>query len=103
MGKVTSINKGRFLGSYSEAQNSERIPDAVYFVTGVMVSMVVPQIIYSVYGGFVPLIAFVCSSLTGFFLGLAVYRFSANRIISCVGTGTVPQAPSGEAVRLKAA
>ena len=103
MEKVTSINKGRFLGSYSEAQDSERIPDAVYFVTGVLVSMVLPQIIYSVYGGFVPLIAFACSTFAGVFLGLVVYRFSTNRSISCVGTGTVPQAPPGEAVRLKAA
>jgi hypothetical protein len=103
MGKVVSINKGRFLGSYSEAENSQRIPDAVYFVAGVLVSMVYPQIIYSVYGGFVPLIAFVCSALTGFVLGVVVYRFSPHRIISCVNTGTVPQAPPGVDVRLKAA
>jgi hypothetical protein len=103
MGKVTSINKGRFLGSYSDAQKSERIPDAVYFVTGVMLSIVLPQMIYSVYGGFVPLIAFVSSTLTGFFLGLVVYRLSPERRISCVATATVPQAPSGEPGMPKAA
>jgi hypothetical protein len=103
MGKVVSINQGRFLGSYIEAENSERRLDALCFFTGVMVSMVLPQIIFSVYGGFVPVIAFVCSALTGVLLGFVIYRFSPHRTLSCVGTSSVPQAPSGVAVRLKAA
>ena len=103
MGKIASINEGKFLGSYAEAGSKEWIPDGIYFAAGVVITVALPQLFYSVYGGIVPLVAFLGSSLAGLTLGLIIRRLAPYTITSCVGMGTVPQAPPEEEVRSKAA
>lgn len=103
MRNVVSINKGKFLGYYSEAQNSEWIPDEAYFFTGVLFSLALPQIICSVYGGIIPLLAFATSTLAGVIVGVTIYLQFPHRVTSCVSTRIVPEAPLSEAVKPKAA
>jgi hypothetical protein len=103
MKKVVSINNRRFLGAYDYAQKSERIPEDIFFFSGVIFSMALPQGIYSVYGGFISLIAFVGSALAGSLWGLVRYRRLPRRIISCVDMGTMPQAPKSKDINQKLA
>jgi hypothetical protein len=98
---VFSINKRKFLGSYCEVQNSERIPEEAIFFTGVILSVVLPEIIYCVYGGPVPPIVFAGVALVGTLLGVASYHQQPYEPISCVRTGSVPQAPPSGSVKLK--
>jgi hypothetical protein len=92
MGKVISINSRKFLGNYY-AQSSNSIPDEVAFFAGIIMSQVLPELVCSVYGGLVLLVAFTCTAFTGTIGGLVMYYKSPFRIISCVSTRTVQQAP----------
>jgi hypothetical protein len=106
---VVSINSRKFkdrnvLGITLSSQNSGYIPDKAFFFTGILSAMVLPEGIYSAYGGLVPLIAFAGCALTGVTWGLIRYYILPYRITSCFSTGTVPQSPPGEdTMRKKAA
>jgi ammonia channel protein AmtB len=97
------INSKKFLGAYSEAQNSERIPDGVFFSTGVIFSVVLPQIIFGAYGGSVSLAILAASLLVGVVLGLIMYYRYRYQVPSCVAYGDVPQAPPREDTQKKKA
>jgi len=108
MNNVISIDRRsknrKVLGITLSAQNSGYIPDEAFFFTGILLSIVLPEGIYSVYGGIFPLTAFAGCALAGLIWGLIRYYISPYRIISCVSTGTVPQSPPGEdTMRKKAA
>ncbi len=103
MKKVVSINNKRFLGAYDYAQNSERIPEDVFFFGGVLFSTALPEGLYIIYGGLIPLIAFAGSALIGGIWGLARYRRTPGQLVSCVETGTMPQAPQSKTINLKRA
>ncbi|HEX8473046.1 MAG TPA: hypothetical protein VF666_03370 [Pyrinomonadaceae bacterium] len=90
------MSSKRFLGAYLDAQISERIPDEVFFFTGVIFTVVLPQTIYCAYGGIVSPMMFAANALVGSLLGWAMHRQSPNPIPSCVRTGTMPQAPPSE-------
>lgn len=103
MKKVVSINHGKFLGSYIDAQNSVWVPDETYFFIGVLFSMVLPQIIYCIYGGLIPLLAVVSNASVGYFLGWTIYHRFPHRITSCFNAETEQQAPPDEGTKSKAA
>jgi hypothetical protein len=107
MNNVISINNrksnGNFLGDYRYARNSERIPDEAIFFAGIIMAKVLPELFYSVYGGIIPLTAFVGTAAAGTICGLLMYYQFPFRIISCVDTGTVPQTPQSESSPLKKA
>jgi hypothetical protein len=103
MDKVVSINNRRFLGAYCEAQNSERIPEEAFFFTGVILTVVLPEIIYCAYGGPVSPILFTGCALAGTLLGVAKYHQLLHQLISSVRTRTVPQAPPSGGITLKKA
>jgi VIT1/CCC1 family predicted Fe2+/Mn2+ transporter len=109
MNNVVSINKRRsnerkFLDAYSDAQTKERIPDDAFFVAGVILSMILPEGIYSFYGGIVPLAAFVATALAGTILGVTMYYTAAFSFISYFSKSTVLQSPpSRDTMKKKAA
>jgi hypothetical protein len=103
MNNMVPINSKKFLGAYSDAQNSERIPDEAVFFTGVIFFVVLPQIINIVYGGFIPLVVFAGSALVGSILGLVMYNRFPYRMPTCLRSGNVPQAPPSEGVAKKKA
>lgn len=102
MNNMVPINSKKFLGAYSEAQNSERIPDAVLFSTGVIFSAL-PQIIFGAYGGSLSLAILAASLLVGVVLGLIMYYRYPYQVLSCVEYGNVPQAPPRESTQKKKA
>ena len=103
MSNVVALNSRRFLGAYCEAQNSKSIPEEVFFFTGVILTIVLPQIIYSAYGGLVILFMFAGVALAGTFLGVAMYYQLPYKLISFAKMGTVPQAPPSGSNTLKKA
>lgn len=102
MKNVISIHRKKFLGAYVNTQDRRRIPEAAFFFTGVILSVVLPETIFCAYGGLPGLIWFAGSALTGSLVGLALYQ-SPHQILSCVRTDTMPQAPSSNSVGLKRA
>jgi hypothetical protein len=102
MGKVISINSRKFLGNYY-AQSSDNIPDEATFFAGIIMVHVLPQLICSVYGGLASLITLTGTGLVGIIWGLVMYYKFPFEVISCVSTGTVPQAPPSSNKTLKKA
>lgn len=102
MSKIISINDKKFLGSYY-ARSNDNIPDEAVFFAGIIMAHVLPQLVCSVYGGPVFLIAFTGTGLVGIIWGLVMYYKLPFRVISCFSTGTVPQAPPGGNKTLKIA
>jgi hypothetical protein len=100
MGKVISINSRKFLGSYY-ARSSDNIPDEAIFFAGIIMALLLPQLVCSVYGGLVFLFAFTGTALAGTLWGLVMYYKYPFKVISCVNTGTVLQAPPGSNKTLK--
>ena len=102
-GNVVSINSYKVLGMYLNALERERIPEEVYFVVGVIFSLVLPQFIYSLYGGFPAVAAFAASGLAGLALGFAKYRRSPYWPNSFFGLEAVPRTPRSEGGSLRKA
>jgi hypothetical protein len=102
MSKVVSINNRKFLGDYY-ARSSNNIPDEAVFFAGIIVAKVLPELICIVYGGLIPLIAFTITAISGTTWGLVKYYKFPFETISCVNTGTVPQAPPSESKALRKA
>lgn len=75
MSNIVSINRDNevsFLGAYIEAQNNQRIPEEVFFVAGVILTVGLPESFLVIYGGLIPFIVFASSLLAGAGLGLAI-------------------------------
>jgi hypothetical protein len=96
--KVVPIHTRRFLGAYSHAQDNERIPKTALFIAGAFLTVALPQIICTAYGGIIPFIAFASSASVGSIIGLIMYRQMPYQIPSCVGTRHAPRTPSTEEV-----
>ncbi len=82
MSNVISINKGNkrsndFLGAYIEAQNNQRIPEEVFFAAGAILTVGLPEFIFSIYGGLIPFFVFASSLVAGVGLGLANYYYKS--------------------------
>lgn len=93
MDKVVSINRDMFLGWYSDAQYSERIPEVVAFVVGVISTVGLPQLILSVYGGVITFVVLAGATLVGTLIGLVVYQQVPYQLPHCVDAVTVAQSP----------
>jgi hypothetical protein len=92
MNNLVSINRGKVLGDYIDAQFGETTEDA-YFYAGVLLSVVLPQYALSVYGRFFPMIAFAITGLVGLTLGLARYYWFPYQSLSCVDSKAVTRIP----------
>ena len=103
MDKVVSIYHRRFLGAYRYAQDCEAIPDEILFLTGVLFTVGLPQLVFFVYGGVTPLIAFAVSAVVGSIWGLVLFYLFPYQIPSCINSGSVRQAPPREDTRRKKA
>ncbi len=102
MVKVVSIKRRRELRIYYDAGKNNRIEDT-FFLIGFILTAILPEIIYSAEGGPILAIAFTGIALVGSIWGLVMHYKSSSPFVSCVGTGTVPEAPPGKDIRPKAA
>ncbi len=101
---VVPIHTRRFLGAYSNARDGERVPETVLFFAGVFLTVGLPEIICTAYGGIIPFIAFAATASAGSLLGWAIYRQTPYTFASCAGTRDAPPADSGQdGARKKAA
>lgn len=89
MGKVVSIFRGRFLRYYSPGSKFRTILDEVFFVLGVLGTMVAPQVVYCALGGPVSPSVFVICAQAGVIVGLVKYIRPAT-IPSIVEAQTAP-------------
>jgi hypothetical protein len=110
MSNVVSIDKhstghgDSFLGEYIESQNNQRIPEVVFFVAGAILTIGLPELYFSIYGGLIPFFVFAGCLLSGAGLGVGVYRFRSPYQILAINGRTVSQVtPSKEDTTKKAA
>jgi hypothetical protein len=96
--KVVSIQSRIFPGAYIYARKNERIPETVLFMAGVFLTVALPQIICTAYGGIIPFIAFATTASAGSILGLVMYWQTPDRIASFVGTRNAPRTAASEEV-----
>jgi hypothetical protein len=101
MSNLISINRGSFLGAYRDSQNGKFNPDEVFYITGLVLSSVLPEIIYCIYGGVAPIMVFGGSLLVGSTWGFIMYRRMPYPFISCVSRKTAQHAPPSESRKLK--
>lgn len=102
MNKVVPINRKRkrVLGAYINAHNAEGISEDIIFFIGVFFSTVLPQIIFSAYGGAIPLIVFGCIAVGGTLWGLAMRRRTPAWDASCFIAPALPQpVPDEDTIR----
>lgn len=90
--KIDRENKNGFLGAYIEAQNNQRIPEEVYFVAGVVLTVGLPEIFLTIYGGLIPFIVFASSLAAGAGLGSAFNHYRSPYQSLSLGRGTAPRA-----------
>lgn len=100
MKKVTSINRGKFLGAYCDDARNERIPEQILFAAGVLLLVGLPQFIFGIYGGVAPIIAFAGSSSVGFIWGLLRYARVPDQL-SIADTGFAAQSPPRKDGKMK--
>lgn len=73
MGNVVSFYRGKFLRYYIPRTRFQITLEETLFVLGVLVTIVVPQIVYCVIGGPISPWIFVVSAQTGVIVGLVKY------------------------------
>ena len=101
MSNVISINKGNkrsndFLGAYIEAQNNRRIPEEIFFVAGAILTVGLPEFIFSIYGGLIPFFVFASSLLVGAGSGLANYYYRSPYLTLSLSDRAGLQVPPGK-------
>jgi hypothetical protein len=84
MSNVVSINRGKVLEAYLDAQGVGLDNEDAYFYVGVLSSLVLPQYVLFVYGGFLALTAFAITGVVGLTLGVARYYWLPYRLVSCL-------------------
>jgi len=101
MGDVVSINTKKFLGGYCSAQEQRRFPEDGFFLTGVVLTVVVPQIAYCANGGPISPWVFVAGAAAGTILGLIKFNRPVAVVASCVGARTAQVPRDGSIPRRK--
>jgi hypothetical protein len=103
MSNLISINKGSFLGDYIDAQNNQRIPEEVFFVAGVILTVGLPGYFNSVYAGLIPFLVFASTFLIGAGLGLAAYFYTLPYQIISLDKEAMPEASTSKSDTTKKA
>jgi hypothetical protein len=103
MTNLVKLNDKKFLGSYIETQQQQRIPDGLFFFTGVVLTVALPQIICAASGGAILTAALAGTVVAGSIWGGVKYRRGQPRMVSCVDSSSIPRGPIDESPRRKAA
>jgi len=89
MGKVVSIDRGKFLGYYTSRQKESTALGGL-FLLGVLATIVAPQVFYCAIGGPVTPWVFVVSAQAGVIMGLVKYIWPPAPPVSVVDSQTEP-------------
>jgi hypothetical protein len=96
-------NRNGFLGGYVEAQNNRFIPEELYFVAGVILTVGLPEIFFTIYGGLIPFIVFGSIATAGAGLGWAFNRYRAPYQSLSLRKGPAPNVHASRNDRTKKA
>jgi len=88
MNNVVTINRGKFLSSYSKTQKVRRFPEQVYLLGGVILWVVLPKLVYVEYGGPVSLTMFSTLTFAAIVLGVTIYRYLPPKPLSILDKDT---------------
>lgn len=88
--KLNRENQSGFLSRYLEAQNNRFIPEELYFVAGVILTVGLPEIFFTIYGGLIPFIVFGSIATVGVGLGWAFDRYRAPYQSLSLRKGSAP-------------
>lgn len=99
MNNVVSFNKDKngsrdLFGAYIRAQNNQRIPEEVFFAAGVILTVGLPELFFSIYGGLLPFIVFASTMLVGVGLGLAINNYKSPYQTLSLSKEPVTQSPT---------
>ena len=95
--KVVPINRGMFLSTYCNAQNGKSILEEIFFGVGFIATVLLPQIILSIYGGIISFISFATVVLVGLITGLVIYRHITFQMPHCIHSQRGVQSPPHKA------
>jgi hypothetical protein len=101
MGNLVSIDRGRFLGDYISRQKAPKIVGDGLFLLGVVVTIVVPQVVYCAIGDPVTPWVFVVTAQAGVIAGLVKFIRPPAAPPSVLGTQTEPTSRGDRARRRK--
>jgi hypothetical protein len=87
MGKVVSIDRGKFLGEFISRRKAPTII-GYGFLLGVLATIVVPQVVYCTIGGPISPWVFVVSAQAGVIVGLVKYIRPPATVAPLVDTRT---------------
>ena len=93
MNVVTIKREEDFLSNYATSGEATCIPEPVVFLAGILLSMVLPTLVYAEYGGPVSLKVFAVFALAGVIFGVRNYMDSPPSPPSIIGLRTVQQVP----------
>lgn len=103
MSKVTSINRDMYLGEYCNPQDVTPIPEGLLFAVGILSTIGLPQLILSVYGGIITLVALAGVMTLGSVAGLLAYLYMPYQMPHCVEAETGVRSPPNRDSRMKKA
>jgi hypothetical protein len=89
---VVTINRGP-LSDYVDSQKTNRSLDRVIFFGGIILTMILPKLIYVVSGGPISLSAFSVLASAGVIMGVGSYLYPAPGPLLIVGPGSRNQSP----------
>jgi hypothetical protein len=94
---VVSIGSKIFLGGrYPRGENRALVPDGVKFIAGVMLTLLLPTLLYCAASGqLLPLCLMAGNEVLGGALGVFMFLKSSAGFTSCVPVTCVPNVPSG--------
>lgn len=101
MNKVTPIDRGMYLREYCASRNVARIPEGIAFAVGVLMTVILPQLILSAYGGIITLAPLAAVTALGSIAGLLAFLYLPYRMPRCVDAEIRVQAPPSRDGRLK--
>lgn len=102
MSKLVSLNSRKFLGTYIEQQDRQRIPDGALFLCGVLATVGMPESTFIAHMGFTSFVVLASTLAVGVMAGITIFRWFPCRFTSVV-VSSYPQTPLNEEVNLKPA
>jgi hypothetical protein len=100
---VVSINRGKPDDQDKSPKTPKFIADDAFFVTGVMLTFVCPQLVYAIYGGPVPPVVFAAIASIGTIWGVVRHYRTPYETEFPVRKGTARQVPPSQDTNQKKA
>lgn len=88
------------VGRY-RAQDDETIPEWITFLAGVLLTVLLPQLVFFVVTGSTVFVLMSITAVVGVALGFLMYMRTSSSLPRCVSIHHIPDAPSGPSTRMR--